>query len=657
VSAASSSLPSIASLFAGALVWLTAVGCGGSAPSACDGDRGPLPSRARLACEAEWVAQAARPLDASLPGARTVKTIIDRQRGDGVHFMDTNAFPLHGPFARQHLGYAPSSPFVNEYFLPQRRFLLGSITHYEEPDVWAYEIAPYDTATPDMIVKAFRLLAEAAYFGRRLAFHPTSEEQVSRATELPAEVPWLATEQIFAGTSYQPLNLGETVGAVRLVAAADLASTHLTPREIAVLDRVPNEIGVVAGVVTAELQTPLSHVNVLSQQRGTPNMGLRNAEPTFAPYAGKWVRLVVGAFGWTLTEVTAAEAEAWWQAHRPTPTAIPAPRYDLDGILDVDDVTVADVGAVGGKVAGYGELRNIGGDVRVADALALPVSHYRRFMQQNGFDQELAVLLGDPGFQNDAAVRRAKLDELGVRMRAAPVDAALIAALEARLDAELPGMRVKLRSSTNAEDLERHTGAGLYESKAAQPHDPVDTLADALRVVWSSLWSFRAFEERAYAGIDQTAVAMGVLINPSYRDELANGVAVTANLFDPAPGGEDAFYVNAQIGEISVVLPDPNVVADQLTYYYFHNGQPATYYTRSNLIGQGETVLARSELFDLGRALAAIREHYSAIYQPPPGFGQLPMEVEWKVVADGSTGERKIWIKQARPHPGRGGAR
>jgi hypothetical protein len=44
-----------------------------------------------------------------------------------------------------------------------------------------------------------------------------------------------------------------------------------------VLDQAPNDISVVQGLITQEFQTPLSHVNVLSQNRHTPNMGLRGA--------------------------------------------------------------------------------------------------------------------------------------------------------------------------------------------------------------------------------------------------------------------------------------------------------------------------------------------------------------------------------------------
>src|SRR5262245_742591 len=73
-----------------------------------------LPSRPQLRCEAELRAQAARPLDAALPGALTIKTIVDRADGDAVHFMDTATYPLHSRFAIDHLGWPPGAPFVEQ---------------------------------------------------------------------------------------------------------------------------------------------------------------------------------------------------------------------------------------------------------------------------------------------------------------------------------------------------------------------------------------------------------------------------------------------------------------------------------------------------------------------------------------------------------------
>jgi hypothetical protein len=622
-------------------------GAGGSTP--CETDR--LAFRQELRCKDEFLAQAARPLDASLPGAWSVKTVFDRS-DESLYFQDTEQYPLHSEFVIGELDWPPGTPFFEQYVRPDRRFVLGALTYYEAPDVWAYEIAPYDTASADVVADVFARIAEAARVGGTIRFHPTSELHLAMADQLPDSVPVITTEEIWAGIDYQPLNLGETFAQVRVLDAVDLQSTYVGPREIAVLDHVPFDISVVAAVVTEEFQTPLSHVNVLSQQRGTPNLGLRHGQEIFAPYEGQWVHLVVRAFDYALEPATAEEAEAWFEAHRPPKAEIPEPDYTVSEILDIDDVGPADVRVIGGKAGNYGLLRDVGQPVRIRDALAIPVAHYRNFLTQNGFDVEIAAMLADPQFRSDGNVRRDRLAALRTSMQAAPVDPAFLATLEARLEAEFPGTRMKFRSSTNAEDLARHTGAGLYESRAGQVGDPQRPVADALRTVWASVWNARAFEERDYAGIDHLRVAMAVLVNPSYTAEDANGVAISANIYDPGPGGEDGFYVNAQVGEESVVQPEAGVTADQLMYYYFHAGQPATYYTHSSLVSDGTTVLTRAELFDLGQQLSAVREHFGATYDPPTGFGQLPLDVEWKLLR--TTGGSEIWLKQARPFPGRG---
>ena len=56
-------------------------------------------------------------------------------------------------------------------------------------------------------------------------------------------------------------------------------------------------------------------------------------------------------------------------------------------------------------------------------------------------------------------------------------------------------------------------------------------MARALKVVWASLWNFRAYEERAFfGGAAGRSSTMGVLVSRAFTDELANGVAFTGIL-------------------------------------------------------------------------------------------------------------------------------
>jgi pyruvate,water dikinase len=136
---------------------------------------------------------------------------------------------------------------------------------------------------------------------------------------------------------------------------------------------------------------------------------------------------------------------------------------------------------------------------------------------------------------------------------------------------------------------------------------------------------------------------MAVLSHNSFADEEANGVAISANIFDTT-GLEPGFYINVQKGDMSVVLPDPGVVSDQIIYYYDSPGQPVVYLAHSNLVPPGETVLTNVELNELGRALAAIRAYFLPVYGSTGGF--YGMDTEFKF------DEGQLWMKQARPYPG-----
>ncbi len=610
-----------------------------------------------IGCEEDFFAVASRPLDASIPGARSAKTVIDQADDNRLYFQNSNRYAIHYEFCVEHLNGDGLPPVGDislfnqiEYYSPSRRFLLGAVTYYEEPGVWTYEIAPYDTSSADMVATAYQALRTHAYFGEELYFHPTSANVEAMAVELPDWVKVITTDELFADITYQPLNLGESYGQLRFVSAEELDEVYVSPRDIVVLDGVPNDIAVVAGLITAELQTPLSHVNVLSQNRGTPNMALRGAfeDETLRALELAWVRLEVEAFHYELEEVSQEEADAWWEEHKPDDVHVPDLDLTVTDLRDIEEVTLDDIPAFGGKASHYGVMSQIDPElVPSPKAFAVPVFYYKQFEEQNGFDVWVADLMADEDFETDPAVRDAALEELRAAMVVAPVDPDFEALLTAKLEADYPDTRMRFRSSTNAEDLPGFTGAGLYSSHSGDPDDPSRPVMDAVRKTWASLWNFRAFEERSYNGIPHDGVAMALLCHHSFPDEEANGVALTGNMFDETQPG---FYVNVQLGEESVVAPAPGVTVDSFLYYYYYPGQPITFFSHSSLVEEGETVLTTSQTYDLGRALDAIQEHFREYYYEPPAF--YAMDVEFKFDDLDSGDEPSLWVKQARPHPG-----
>lgn len=627
-----------------------------------------------IGCRGDHEAVAAPPLVASIPGVRSSKTVVDRIDESHLYFQNSRRYPIHWDFASAHLS-GQGLPIVpplgqfnqSEYYSPDRRFILGALNFYEGPRVWAYEIAPYDAASAALIEAAFDLIRESLYVGDALRFHPTSDNVAREAERLPEDIPIVTTDELYEGIIYQPLNLATSIGQLRFFSTMELETRYLSFRDIAVLETVPNDLSVCVGTITDQFQTPLSHINVLAQNRGTPNMGLRGAfqDPTLRALEGRWVELTVGASEYTIREVTEAEADAWWEAHRPDEIVIPSADLSITDLRDIEEVLdveglgleaalAASIPAFGGKASHYGAFPHMELPIPYPKAFVVPIYYYDQFMRQNGFDARVEAMLEDPAFQSDPAIRADTLDALRDDMKAAPVDPDTLALLTAKLEAEYAGVRMKFRSTTNCEDLEGFTGAGLYQSAVGDPNNPSRPYDKALRKVWSSIWRLRAFEERAYRGIEHRNVGMAVLIHRSFPTEDSNGVAVTANIFDPS-GIEPGYYINVQAGDVSVVEPQAGVTSDQFVYHYDMPGQPIVYLGHSSEVPAGENVLTRVEVAELAEALSAIHAYFAPLYGPNTPDHFYAMDIEFKFDSTGPSGTSDLVIKQARPYPGRGG--
>lgn len=656
------------------------ISCGGDDGDANQVKEGPCQitadtpdSLSTMTCKADFDALSAAPFDSALPGATSMKVILDRLDGDTLWMQNTKKFDIHFKFASTHLS-GQGKPIIGdlsafnttEYFSPDRRFVLGAVTYYAGPDRWALELAPYDTASAEMITLIFDHVKHATYFGPKLAFHPTSETLADVATMLPSSVPVVTTDELYEGIDYQPLSLGEAVGRLHFTTAASLtAGEYLSFQDIVVLDAAPNDITVVQGVITQEFQTPLSHVNVLSHSRGTVNMGLRGAvtDERLTKYKDQLVKITVGAEDWTIAPVTQAEAEAYWDAHKPPPVTLPPYDVTTTAFKAIQDVTPEPatptglldnlrtaVKTYGGKAAHYSVLVRTPG-VPIKPAFAIPIYWYDKFMRDNGFFARVDAMLADANFKTNPAVRDQTLAQFRADMLVAPFDQAFITELQNWAPMYASTGKLRFRSTSNSEDLDGFPCAGCYESHSGNVND-INSLLTTIREVYADAWSFRTFEIRTFYGADHKSVGMGVLVAKNFPDEEANGVAVTANPF--VSGALDpAFYVNAQAGgDVEVVAPPPGITSDQLVYYFDQPNQPVAYIAHSSLIPKNTTVLTTSQLHELGVALAAIRARFSPAYGPAAGNnGWYALEVDFKFDDEANPGQPPTcYIKQARPY-------
>ena len=612
---------------------------------------------ARLGCPADFDAQATAADDSVFAHTETVLVIIDREDGDHLHFIDSKKYPLHYHYASEHLNLPGKTAVgtladfnILNYRRPNRRFVLGKLVHYVDQDLVTYELAAGDNADADLIAHAFTTVRAGLYDGDALRYRAVSAEQERHLPELAGRIPTVATDAVFRGQTYQPLNPGVAFGVLRFRKTAALDGVPLAPTDLVVLDRVPNDVAMVAGIITAEFQTPLAHVAVLAQTRGTPNMALRDAwdDPRLRPFADQLVKLEVGPQDFTITAGDPAEAQAYWDSLRPTTPQIPRHDSVTLPLFDVTRCTVANVIQIGAKAANLGELYTIGVGTGhalplPAQPLAIPFAHYARHVEAAGVQPLIDALIADyQAGTVDPQQLEQRLFDIRWRLYTTPVDPALLAQLRSLAAARWPATtKLRFRSSTNVEDLAEFTGAGLYTSVGARMSDGDTAIANAVKTVWSSVWNPQAFVERDFYRVDQHEVRMGVLVHPAQEDELANGVALTINEFSDL---RPAFYINSQLGEVSVTNPTGDATPEQILYYTWYEEPEYEVITRSSLMSwavdwpSAPAMLTDAELDQLGQYLTDINARIRVRYPGPAA------DVEWKLLPG-----RQLIIKQARP--------
>jgi hypothetical protein len=449
---------------------------------------------------------------------------------------------------------------------------------------------------------------------------------------------------LFAGQNYQPLNPAEAFGYLKKFTLEDLKTQYAGRHDIALLNGIPNDISIVAGIITTDFQTPLSHINVLSHNRGAPNMALRDGwtNPRLESLANKLVYLKVTLDTFELREASLVEAQAFWNFKDPVKEI----RMNCDtttmGIFSLESASIGSSNIIGGKAANFAELMKVsvagyGAMPLPENAFAIPFYYYWQHMHVHKLDVLVRNMLQEPVFHSDFQYRKQQLEKLQDSIRKYPVDPGLLSLVNTKINESGGFSNIRFRSSTNSEDIKGFNGAGLYDSFTGIPGDPQKTIENAIRKVWASLWNLPAFEERDYFKIDQLSVSMAVLVHRSFPGEAANGVVITKNLYNIY---NPAYTINAQDGELSITNPEGGYTSDQIILYTFDD--IIEYINHSTAPGMdNRTVLTETEIFQLGAYCTAIQNHYCNLYHEC-----LPLDIEFKV--DWVNGVRKLYIKQAR---------
>ena len=573
-----------------------------------------------------------------------------------VYFVNTQSFQYHYDFARYGLRLSLSLREFNSqtYFTDNRRFIAGSLLAHDsflspagERGLYALEFWPTDPVRARHVKVAYQLVRDAMPFAApSLAYHPAGETQreLFRAEEEElshAGVRTISTEVLFAQVTYSPLNLGQGYGLLGVLEGAEARPPSV--RDVVIFKLIPNDLSHVAGVLTEEPQTPLSHINLKAKQNDTPNAYVKNASehPRIATLVGKLVRLEVAPDDIAVREATRAEADEFLESVRPAKEQKPARDLDRQNIAPLKDLGHSDLAAYGAKAANLAELLKILPAGIVPHGFAVPFYFYDRFMRENDLYERAAAMMADPDFRRDPAEREHQLAKLKKRIRKkGDVPQDLLQALDEMHASFPPSTTPRCRSSTNNEDLEGFNGAGLYDSYTHRLDE--GHIEKSIRQVWASLWNYRAFEERDFYRIDHQLAAMAVLVHPNFDDEKANGVAVTKNIYDP---NWEGYYINVQVGEELVTNPEAGATPDELLVSAIGpSGEFEVQYIRhSSLVESGETVLTGDQIESLVEQLRRIQTHFQGLYGRA-GDPSFAMDVEFKIDV-----EDRLVIKQARP--------
>lgn len=600
-----------------------------------------------------------------------VKILIDLEAGGVVHLLSTTGWVIHYEFVREAIYGEPhldrcipeekaafdagwwDYSVANYFQVEGRRFYNGTLVEHAGTGMHTLEFAVGDVISGEQMRDAFFISVPHTQNPTDWVVRPQVADQVLAIRDVEGTLPIVGPNAPFSNVEFQPLTVAVGYGVLDFVAARDLDQARLGPDVIVVTDDVPNDIPLVGGLITEAFQTPLSHVNVLSQNRHTPNMALEHArnDERVKDHLGELVRLEVTPSGFTVERADAEEANAFWEARRPSGDKF-QPRLDLDveDLVDLDQASIDWLPAVGGKAAQFSELYAVSnttfgcGSFRVPpDAFAIPVVHFVEHAERSGATGAYLDALEDPEFKADYRVRATKLAEIRQLIMDEPVDEDLLDTLKEAIRERWGTRRVRLRSSSNAEDLPGFNGAGLYTSEGADLEGDGDSLEESLKIVWASLYNQRAHDEREFANIDHSQVAMGVLVHEAYPSERARGVGVSRNLLDPRRA--DIHYFNAQAGEATVTNPAPGITTEEILYYRLQNPRRIEYRSRSNLIDGA--VLDGDEINELSCALVFLDNHFSSLLNPNDEDPYFAIEMEFKFVG----AYRDLVIKQARRHP------
>jgi hypothetical protein len=663
------------------------------------------PSSASVTPHPPWIAELKTEQDfinysKEVNGERYAKFIVDLKTNQ-IYYVDAELYPMHKDFIFAELLKTPRTKAAEQqldrnYGKDKPAYIMCYLVHHVGPDKWSFSYWDGDRATAAHTKLAYERMKATFYGWEKVRFRAHSNDQEIMAAELP-QIGRITNDELYKLSDYQAFNTGRAVGILRVIPkGVTYPDLEVAPDEIVILPEPLTDITPVAGMLSETFSTPLAHVNLRAAAWGIPNVALKKASTKFADLVGKQVMFEASKAGATMRLATPGEIAAAKESRgRGVSETVQVPKADLTRkeLRSLAQLRAIDAQAFGSKAANLGEIvaaKEPG--LVVPPGFGVPIAHYAGHLAKHGIDREIETMLADATFNSDRSKRRAMLEALRKRIQDAPIDAALerdIGAalgrltLEARLpilppkrlsvgdavgDAGVDGganspqdagaarapllskgeteLGVFVRSSTNAEDLEGFSGAGLYDT--VPNVRGVTAVANAVKRVWASVWNFAAYEERERYKVSQKQVFGAVLIQIGVNATAA-GVLVTAHASDPT--NTTTFTINAKSG-LGIRVVDGKKVPEIVMF---------------NTFNKAVRVLARSDedtmlVFDQGGGVKEVATaSESRVILTNQRLAQIvdagtrlrtvfpknkALDVEWLLRGD------ELFVVQARPYLG-----
>lgn len=376
------------------------------------------------------------------------------------------------------------------------------------------------------------------------------------------------------------LNEGTAVGYLNYVPQGQETPVKSNFKHILLYEQLPYRVPIANGILTVHPQTPFSHINLLAKNRKTVNAYFKTALTSdfLAAYKGQLVKITAqkkeGKNSFSIQIISLEEAQAYWKQQKKLKVTIPEPDLSVQAFshFNTGSKSVQKVHCIGAKASNYALLyHQLPQYTKLG--FAIPFYFYFKTIQSCGADVLIEELLTNKDSWSAQKLRE-HLGLIRARIAQATLQETMYRELKWITDTYYKGKKIRLRSSTNCEDLPHFNGAGLYVSKGYWEGSGREVLQQKILEVYASLWLDRAFEEREFFGINHQKAAMAILINEAFPEEYANGVALTL----PNPKGGSSLHINAQFGELSVTNPVGNAQAEMI---YFRQLDSPWYVTQS----------------------------------------------------------------------------